>query len=327
MRQQWTAAQAWDWYNHQPWMIGCNFTPSTAINQLEMWQVETFDPSTIERELGWAQSIGFNTVRVNLHDLLWEQDAPGFIGRIDQFLKIASNRGISPIVTIFDDCWNKEFSLGPQPAPKPGVHNSGWVQSPGTRVVQDPTQWPRLKTYVQGLISVFGRDSRIRMWDLYNEPGNNNLKEQSLGLAKETFKWAREAEPIQPLTMGVWFENEALNSLLLAESDIITFHDYNPVEHLEKTIARLKPFGRPLVCTEFMARVRGSRFETHLPVFKAEGIGCINWGFVVGKTQTNLPWASELIPSDEWFHEIFYPDGTPYHEAEVAAIRVAAGVK
>ena len=323
MHEQWTPQQAWNWYNQQPWMIGSNFTPSTAINQLEMWQAETFDPMTIERELGWAQSLGLNTVRTYLHDLLWEQDAPGFISRIDQFLKIASTKGIKPILVIFDDCWNREFSLGPQPAPRPGVHNSGWVQSPGYNVVLDPSQWGRLQRYVQGLLGVFSRDPRIRMWDLYNEPGNNNLKEQSLPLAKAVFNWAREVRPEQPLTMGVWFENEPLNAFQVSASDVITFHDYNPVDHLKTTIERLRPFGRPLVCTEYMARVRGSRFETHLPVFKAENVGAINWGLVAGKTQTYLPWASEPVPSDEWFHEIFHTDGTPYKESEVAAIRAA----
>ncbi len=164
------------------------------------------------------------------------------------------------------------------------------------------------------------------MWDLYNEPGNNNLKEQSLGLVKTVFEWARDVGPDQPLTAGVWFDNAALNAFQVANSDIITFHDYHPVEHLKDTIARLKPFGRPLVCTEYMARVRGSRFETHLPVFKAENVGCINWGLVAGKTQTYLPWVTEQSPGDEWFHEVFYPDGTPYRETEVAAIRMAAGV-
>jgi hypothetical protein len=327
MHQQWTPNQAWDWYNRQPWIIGCNFIPSTAINQLEMWQAETFDPATIERELGWAQSLGFNTVRTFLHDLLWEQDAPGFIGRLDQFLSVASAKGIKPTLVIFDDCWNHEFSPGPQPAPRPGVHNSGWVQSPGAQVVLDPSQWGRLSRYVHGLLSVFGNDPRILMWDLYNEPGNRDLGEQSLGLAQAAFTWAREAGPDQPLTMGVWFENAPLNAFQVSASDVITFHDYNPLDHLQTTIARLRPFGRPLVCTEYLARVRGSRFETHLPVFKAENIGCINWGLVAGKTQTYLPWANQTPPGDEWFHEIFHPDGRPYRESEVAAIRSAALAK
>jgi hypothetical protein len=327
MREKWTAEQAWDWYKRQPWMVGCNFTPSTAINQLEMWQADTFDPATVERELGWAEAIGFNTVRVYLHDLLWEQDAPGFVGRVDQFLNIASGKGIAPIFVIFDDCWNQDFALGKQPEPKPGVHNSGWVQSPGSRVVKDASQWGRLKVYVQGLLSVFGRDPRIRMWDLYNEPGNNNLKEQSLGLAQAVFEWAREVDPQQPLTMGIWFENEPLNAFQLEASDVISFHDYNPLDHLKRSIADLKPLGRPMVCTEYMARVRGSRFETHLPLLKAEGVGAINWGFVAGKTQTHMPWASEKDPGSEWFHEIFYPDGKSYRESEVAAIKAAAGVR
>lgn len=190
MASRWTTVQAWDWYKRQPWLVGCNFIPSNAINQLEMWQIETFDPETIDYELGWAASLGYNTVRVYLHDLLWDNSPDGFRVRIDQFLNIASGHHIRPIFVIFDDCWNSDFSLGKQPTPQPGVHNSGWIQSPGVKIVNDPYKWNRLERYVKGLLNAFRGDDRVLLWDLYNEPVNNQQGEKSLPLLQAIFEWA-----------------------------------------------------------------------------------------------------------------------------------------
>ena len=90
-RERWTPEEANAWYARQPWFVGCNFNPSTAINQLEMWQAESFDEPTIDRELKWAQELGFNSIRVYLHNLLWDQDRDGFIDRIDRFLAMADH--------------------------------------------------------------------------------------------------------------------------------------------------------------------------------------------------------------------------------------------
>lgn len=326
--QRWTIDQAWAWYNHQPWLVGCDFIPSTAINQLEMWQAESFDAQTLARELDWARSLGFNTLRVYLHDLIWPHDAAGFRGRIDSFLDLCAARGIRPMLVLFDDCWNSTCALGRQPAPRPGVHNSGWVQGPGDRFVDDKTVWPRLSDYVHGVLDAFGRDERVLMWDLYNEPGNQGLGSRTLGLLEAVFGWAREVAPSQPLTVGLWNDAlTALNPVQLALSDVITFHNYEPADSLERQIAGLKAHGRPLICTEYMARPRGSRFESTLPVFKRERVGCLNWGLVSGKTQTIMPWGSpEGSPEPpEWFHDLFYPDGRPYRESEVAFIRAMVG--
>jgi len=243
--------------------------------------------------------------------------------RIDRFLDIASGKGIRPMFVFFDDCWNQEFEGGRQPEPKPGVHNSGWVQSPGTRRVLDPSTWGVLKEYVQGVMNAFRGDERILMWDLYNEPGNNDLGAKSLGLLEAAFTWAREIDPVQPVTVGVWRDIPELNELQLSQSDIVSFHNYNDAASLEAQIKRLKVHNRPLICTEYMARTRGSRFETHLPIFRREGVGCINWGLVRGKTQTIYPWGSEEgSPEPEtWFHDIFETDGTPYRRDEVDFIR------
>src|ERR1035437_9948878 len=167
--QRWTEAQANAWYAQQPWPVGADFLPSNAINELEMWQADTYDPVTIDRELGWAEAIGMNTMRVFLHNLLWEQDPKGFQQRIDAFLAIAARHHIRPVFVLFHPCWEPFPRLGPQHPPIPGVHNSGWVQAPGAAVLNDPTQYPRLETYVTGIVGAFANDPRILAWDLWNE--------------------------------------------------------------------------------------------------------------------------------------------------------------
>ena len=302
--ERWSAEKVKGWYEKQPWIVGSNFIPSTAINQLEMWQADTFDPKTIDRELGWAADLGFNTMRVFLHDLLLEQDAPGFTKRIKEYLAIADKHKIRTMFVLFDDCWNQEFKLGKQPAPIAGVHNSGWVQSPGSKSVIDPKTWPRLEKYVKGILTTFKDDPRILLWDLYNEPGNNNLGEKSLPLVKEVFRWARAVNPSQPLTIGVWFDNPKLNPVQIEASDIVTFHNYDGPDQLKARIDSLKKTGRPLICTEYMARRQNSKFENCLPVLKEAKVGAINWGFVRGTDEHDLslgleegnPGAEGLVP-------------------------------
>jgi len=322
----WTKEKANEGYNKLPWLVGCNFIPSSAVNQLEMWQEETFDPETIRRELGWAADIGFNTVRVFLHDLAWLADAQGFRDRVSSYLDIAAGCGISTMFVFFDDCWNTNPKIGKQPDPRPGIHNSMWVQSPGKKIVKNNAAWQRLEDYIRDVIGAFATDERVLAWDVYNEPGNTGMGERSLGLLGSAFKWAREAGPSQPLTAGVWANKKELKKLIefqTAGSDIITFHNYNDIEDLKEQIKNLKAYGRPVVCTEYMARVLNSRFGTHMPVFKQERVGCYSWGLVAGRTQTNCPWRQLLLVmrSKLWFHDIFYKDGTPYDAGEVEMIK------
>ena len=212
--ERWSEKKASDWYEKQSWPVGANFLPSNAINQLEMWQADTFDEKEIDRELGWAESLGMNTMRVFLHDLLWDQDSEGFKKRLNIFLEIAARHHIKPMLVLFDSCWEPAPKLGPQRPPVPGVHNSGWVQSPGLALT-DSKQYPRLETYVKGVVKAFADDDRIIAWDIWNEPNNPNTS--SYGgrephnklelvelLLPQAFDWARSANPTQPLTSGVW---------------------------------------------------------------------------------------------------------------------------
>lgn len=321
LRTRWSADRAWAWHEAQPWLTGCNFLPSTASNQLETWQAATFDEATLERELGWAARLGFNTVRTYLHDLAWQADPEGFLKRVDRFLDIAQRHGIRPMLVLFDDCWNDDPQAGPQADPIPGVHNSRWARSPGSRATLNPQEWLRLEDYVRAVVGRFARDPRVLMWDLYNEPGNSGMGLQSLPLLRATFAWARACGPSQPLTAGLWAAGtdfERLNAEQIALSDVVTFHNYNGPDSLREQIAALRAHGRPLICTEWLRRGH-SEVDACLPVFAAERVGCLNWGLVRGRSNTVYPWGSPTdapIPP-RWFHDLLEPDGRPHDATEV----------
>jgi hypothetical protein len=343
---RWSAQRANDWYAQQPWLVGANFIPSDAINELEMFQAQTFNPKLIDKELGMAESIGMNTMRVFLQDQLWQQDSKGFVERLNIFLEIASKHHIRPLLVLFDSCWETNPHLGPQHPPIPGVHNSGWVQSPGKERLMDRSVEPQLEAYVKGVVGAFAKDERVLGWDVWNEPDNRGgdvVRDEAAKVARvnellpKVFAWARSVHPVQPLTSGVWTgdwsdpsKESETTKIQLAESDVISFHNYGWPEEFEARIVSLQPLGRPLICTEYMARGSGSTFDGSLPVAKRLHVAAINWGFVAGKTQTYYPWDSwdrpyvRLQPTI-WFHEVFKQDDTPYRQREVDLIRELTG--
>lgn len=344
---RWTPAEADAWYSRQQWLVGANYTTSNAINQLEMFQAETFDPAAIDRELRWAhEQFGMNTMRVYLHDLLWQQDPQGLLKRIDTFLSIAEKNGIRPMLVLFDSCWDPDPVLGPQRRPIPGVHNSGWVQSPSRHMLVDRANDAHFQAYVEGVIGHFANDTRVLAWDLWNEPdnpgGGNYMDKQLPGeqeriaeLLPKIFDWARAKKPVQPLTSGVWIGDDwspgaasltANQRTQLEQSDVITFHNYEQPEAFVARIAQLRKYGRPLICTEWLARGAGSNVDTILPIARRENIGMINWGFVDGAIQTRFPWDSWQRPytmeaPTVWFHDLLKADGTPYRAREAELFR------
>lgn len=317
---RWPAEKAWAWYHAQPWRVGCNFLPSTAVNDVAMWQKESFDAPTIDRELGWARELGFNTVRVFINYAVWEADPAGLQGTFRRFLDLADRHGLATLVILFDDCFKPEPSVGPQPDPEPGVHNSQWVQSPGAKRRDNRAAWPQLEHYVTGMVGAFASDPRVLAWELYNEPA------ASLALVEAAFQWARAARPRQPVTTTL-FGPAAMQQRILELSDVLCFHHYGPLPAVEAELVRLRAFGRPVLCTEWMARGAGSRFETHLPFFKENKIACWNWGLVAGRTQTYYPWGSPPgAPEPKlWHHDILRADGTPFRVREVEWIKRVTG--
>lgn len=339
---RWSEAKADAWMSQLPYLAGGNYIPSSAINQLEMWQPATFDSVTIDRELSWAHDIGFNVMRVFLHNLPWRDDPQGYLDRIDKFLAIAAKHQIRIMPVFFDSCWDPFPRSGPQRAPRPHVHNSGWVQSPGQELLMNGRAHGELEAYVKAVLTRFKDDSRIIAWDLFNEPNNPVTRsygvietpykaDYALILLKEIFDWARAINPSQPLTAGLWEGDwtpgklSPINVFMLEHSDVISFHSYDPVGKMRERIQTLGKLGRPLLCTEFMARPRESRFETCLPLLKEKNVAAIAWGFIAGKSQTNYPWDSwektYTAEPPEWFHDVLHADGRPYKPDEVEFLK------
>ncbi len=346
--KRWSEERAWAWYQQNGWMAGTNFNPSTAINQLEFWQADTFDPETIDRELQWSADLGMTLHRVYLHNLLWEQDSLGFLKRVDSYLSMADSKNIKTLFVLLDDVWHPVPQLGKQPDPVPFVHNSGWVQAPGAAILGDSLRHGEVKNYVKGVLKQFANDARIVGWDLYNEPDNVALSEgrkefevknkhiYSLSLLKKVFRWAREVNPSQPLTVGPWKGNYkhwgTLDSLppidrfALTNSDVISFHAYDgDIDAIRGKIEELKKYNRPLLCTEYLARGEGNTFQNILPILKENQVAAINWGFVAGKTNTVFPWSSWSEKFDSlpkvWHHDIYLPDKTPFDSEEISFLK------
>jgi hypothetical protein len=343
---RWSVDRANGWYQAQGWLVGANYITSTAVNQLEMFQAGTYDPRRIDSELGFARLLGLNTVRVFLHDQLWAQDPRGFLNRLAQFVAIAASHGIKPLFVLFDSCWNPFPRAGPQPPPTPGLHNSGWVQSPGAAHLDNPRYRGVLYDYVTGVLSQFRSDDRVLGWDLWNEPDNparvyrkverKDKQELVEALLPQVFQWARAVDPVQPLTSAVWNGNwgdpssrSAISGIQLDNSDVITFHCYGKPAEFEARITELAPLGRPILCTEYLARPLGSTVEGILPVAKRHNVGALSWGLIAGKTQTYLPWDSWDHPyrtaPKVWFSDLVQPDGRPYQDSEIQTIRRLTG--
>ncbi|WP_185962034.1 cellulase family glycosylhydrolase [Palleronia caenipelagi] len=354
---RWSIERAQAWWAELGWVCGFNYLPSSAVNFLEMWHPETFDRDTISRELVWAGEAGFNAVRINLHYLVWKHDADGLMERLRWFVRAAADRGLGVVICPFDDCGFGGFEpvYGAQPDPVPDVHNSRAVASPGRAALLDGSEWASFGAYVREVVGSFRDDPRVLFWDLYNEPGNRmmfsadgygtyepDFTPASLRLMRDSFRWARDEDPMQPLTVGAWvtpepgsdadpYQTEA-DRIALELSDIITFHAYWDAPHVARFIDHLAQHDRPMLCTEWMARPIGSVIDDQLDLFRERGVGCFQWGLVQGRTQTNLPWPAELVrlhgghaDRSVWFHDLFDAEGTPYRPEEVAKIRQVAG--
>lgn len=303
---------------------GANFIPSSASNQLEMWQKETFDPKTIDKELGWAQEIGMTMMRVYLHHVAWQQDPKGFKERLNEYLGIAERHHIKTIFVFFDDCWKDSYQAGKQPEPILSVHNSQWLKDPGSRIDREPKLMDTLEVYVKDVMRVFGRDNRIMLWDLYNEPGHFKHGDKSWPLLKNVVKWARSVNAVQPVTIGLWNpEFKAFNKFQIENSDVITFHNYRDTSALKQALDTLTGRGKQVICTEYMKRPEGSTFKDCLPIFKRYQTAAINWGLVAGRSQTNYPQGNKGgEPEPElWYHDIFRKDGSPFNKEEIKIIK------
>lgn len=319
------------WLEKYPLPIGINYVTSDAVNSLEMWMKDTFNPEKIEKELATASSTGFNSIRVFLPFTVWKHERKDFLNSFDVFLDICEKNSLSVLPILFDDCafdFGSEPVYGRQPEPVPGVHNSRWVPSPGFSVQDDPEGLKLCLSYLDDIIGDHRSDAIIIAWDIHNEPGNTKRRSKCMPLLTAAFEEARSISPDQPLTAGVWLHqgNDEVNRWQLENSDIISVHAYTPLERTRELVNKYRQPGRPFFITEWMHRPAGNTIKDHLPYFHSEKIGCWQWGMIVGKTQTNLSWKTMNggVPEPDpqlWQHDLLYPDGTPYDPEEIRMIR------
>ncbi|MDR2674756.1 MAG: cellulase family glycosylhydrolase [Opitutaceae bacterium] len=324
--ERWTEKRAWDWYNARPWPVGCNLVPAYAVNSIDLWQRSTFNPAEIDRELGLAEGLGFNTIRIFLNDVVYQNEPVTLKRNIRTFLDLCEKHRQTAIPTFFTNGGGDKQP----PAAKMGRQPPHWFQSPGAKIVNDPAQWGRLEVYVKDILRTFKNDRRVMMWCLYNEPQNTLLGAESAGLLRAVFRWAREINPSQPLTAPIWGLPARTNQLdivgfVLENSDVITFHDYKIPKDTADLIKTLRHYNRPMVCTEYMGRPR-STFQGALPLFKKERIGAMSWGLVARSDKSAHPGQKpEEIAAGIWYHNIFHRDGTPYDPEEITFIKKTTG--
>lgn len=319
--------EVWDWYEDVGVIRGVNFVPSTAVNATEMWQEETFDLDTIDKELGYAKSSGYTAARMVLPQIVWEADADGLKERMGDVLAKARKHSIGVVFVLFDDRneAGREPYLGKQADPVPGVHNSQWTPCPGPTKVEDKSQWVKLEEYVNDIVGSFRADRRILFWDVYNEPGSSGMNEKSIPLVEAAFEWARAADPNQPLTSGIWADaGSRLSKTQMELSDVISFRAYENPNDLSSKLMLCQTLGRPLICSEFLRRDQGNTFESSLKLFAEQRVGWFSGGLVAGKTQTYLPFDSKAGATEDpkvWQFDVLHPDGKPYDEKEIELIR------
>lgn len=323
---RWDEIRIWKWFDDVGTVKGVNYVPRTAVNSVETWMADTFDPETIDEELGWAHAVGYTSIRVQLQFAVWQDDPAGFLDRVAQLFEIAAKHGLRVVPVLFDDLnrAGEAPQVGKQPEPVPGEHNSRWVPSPGAEAVKDRAQWPALEKYVKDVMGQFKSDPRVLYWDLYNTAGNGGLGEETLPLLDQTFNWARSVDPAQPLAVPAWKEfGSAMAARKFERSDLITFQSFDDVDSIE---ARLQPLGRyhrPIICSDWLMRQVGNDFRKVLPLFSVYRVGWFNQGLVSGKTHRPIQEAryrTEKDP-DVWQQDVLHKDGTPYDPEEVELIQ------
>ena len=323
---RWDEIRIWKWFDDVGTVKGVNYIPRTAVNSVEMWMADTFDPDTIDEELGWARGIGYTSIRVQLQFAVWRDDPDGFLGRVDKLLEIAAKHGLRVVPVLFDDLnlAGEPPQVGKQPEPVPGEHNARWVPSPGADAVKDRSQWPALEKYVEDVMGQFKGDQRVLYWDLYNTAGNDGLGEDTLPLLDQTFNWARSVEASQPLAVPAWREfGSAMSARKFERSDLITFQSFDSAESIEARLQLLRHYQRPIICSDWLMRQVGNDFEKILPLFSVYRVGWFNQGLVSGKTHRPIQEARYRAEKDPdiWQQDVLNEDGTPYDRKEVELIQ------
>ena len=352
----WTKERAWEWYNAQPWIRGCNYMPASCANRVDQWQEYGSEArfEEMEREMALMEKDGFNAVRIILGDMgfaVWRAEHDGMMKRFDRMLDIFGRHGVRVILVFGNDCsrpkplWTlpkmgeQPWDLGYHGGRKLSQHGSfpGMI---GYTVLDEPDLREEFFKMCEEFLTKYAHDKRILFWNLWNEPGNNSRGQVSAPHIRRLFKLAWKIDPDQPLSSDIWttsgvnWTNGCAEAVGAELNDIESYHTYS---NLKEQIAYAKKvkeyFGRPMVNTEWMARLFKCDIFDCYPFFAQNRIGCTMWGYVNGKYQTHEPWESmwkwveadpaalEQLDFTKWFHDLYRPSLRPYDPNEIAIIR------
>ena len=283
---------------------GANYVPSYASTAVKAWTA--YAPEVVDRELGYAERAGLNTVRVFLHVLPYEREPEAFLARLRDFVERCDRRRIRPLFVLFDSCFGDEPSLEKADSPT-------WINNPGFSRLGDAA----MERYVRAVVTPYAKDRRVLGWDVMNEPMadfhhvTREDRDVIWAFVRRMAALVREADPTHPLTVG-----EAVVEYLPKTADLVdvlSVHSYAATpEEFRADLDLARRFGRdakkPVMVTECGNPGGGQSYEMALEVLAEEKIGFYVWELMIGKMQ---------------FREmagLFYPDGTVRELGAVAAL-------
>ncbi|MBL7041288.1 MAG: hypothetical protein ISR77_21810, partial [Pirellulaceae bacterium] len=286
------------------WMHGANYTPSYAATDVETWL--NYDPAVVDRELGYAERIGLNCVRVFLQSLVYEHAPEKFLGNFADFVDRADSHGLKVMPILFDSCFGVSPSLESQHM---------WVANPGPDRMSE-ADFEALDAYVRAVVTPYVGDERIALWDVMNEPTVTVLSLTDEGRAQIwTFvrhyaRLAHKLDSTHAITVGVAGTD---SSKVIDLIDVLSCHSYAPTrekfrEALATTQTQARQAGKPWIISECCAPGWGNRYEMVMPELREFNVGHTAWEVVIGKNQ--------FAP----ISGLFYPDGSVRRASSIEAV-------
>jgi hypothetical protein len=293
-------------------MRGANYVPSYARNDVAIWM--DYDSAVIDRELGYAQRLNLNTVRIFLNQAVFERDPNTFLERLEDFLSLCEKYQIRAMPVLFDSCFD------PQTVDLTDYRNRSWMPSPGFSRLSEADR-PAMAEYIHAVVGGHRNDQRIALWDVMNEPESTakygDFEQHGRQTINDFVRWSlrrvREEDPSQPLTVG--WASPTLNLVSIDLVDVICIHLYCPHQDLRRLIQESQEWGRlhekPVILNEFVGQPH-QPIEHALEIVTERKIGWVFWELMLGKTQ--------FTQGSAPYQGHIYPDGTCRSVREVAAI-------
>jgi hypothetical protein len=284
---------------------GANYVPSHASTSVAAWA--RYDADRIDRELGYAERLRLNSLRVFLQYVVYERDPADFLLKLEDFVVRCDRHGIRPLFVLFDSCFGEEPSLEKADSP-------AWVNNPGFSRLK---QRDALERYVRDVVTPFRGDRRVLGWDVMNEPMadfhhvTRAERDAIWEFVRHFCGFVKQTDPTHPITVG-----EAVVEYLPKNAghvDFLSVHSYAADrDEFKKDLDLARHYGRscgkPVVVTECGNPGAGQKYEMVFDVLGKERLGFYFWELMIGKIQfQNMA-------------GLIYPDGSTRDPSAVAAL-------